>query len=140
MRLNYDCVRDVILKLEELLTIEYDKDSDSFELCTVDINQLYDSLQDKNYKIEDVLYVVKNLDEANYISATFEYGDGSITDCIITDITYEGNEFINKTRPIGIWKKIKDGFNKTGAISLPIISNVAASLITTLAKSNLGLP
>ena len=140
MRLNYDCVRDVILKLEELLTIEYDKDSDSFELCTVDINQLYDSLQDKHYKIEDVLYVIKNLDEANYISATFEYGDGSITDCIITDITYEGNDFINKTRPIGIWEKIKDGFNKTGAISLPIISNVAASLITTLAKSHLGLP
>lgn len=140
MRLNYDCVRDVMLKLEELLKIKYHNDSNSFELCIVNINQLYDSLQDKEYTIEDVLYVVKNLNEADYISAKFQNGGGSITDCVITDITYEGNEFINKIRPIEIWKKIKNGFIKAGAISLPIISNVAASLITSLAKSSLGLP
>lgn len=139
MRLNYSCIRDVLLKLEELLTIKYDEEFDSFELCIVDIDQLYDSLQDKKYTIEDVLYVVKNLKEADYISAELKYGDGIITSCTITDITYEGNEFLNKIRPKEIWDKIKAGLSKTGAVSLPIISNVATSLITTLTKSFLGL-
>lgn len=139
MRLNYDCVRDVLLVLEELLTIEYDEDSESFELNTVDINEVYDSLSDTNYTIEDVLYAVKNLDEADFISASIDYGDGCITDCIIDNITYEGNEFINKIRPIDMWSKIRNGFIKVGSVSLPIISEIATSLTTSFISSRLGL-
>lgn len=139
MRLNYDCVRDVLLKLEELLTIEYDEDSESFELQFTDIEQLYNSLSE-DYKIEDVLYTVKNLDEAGFISASFNYGDGCITDCIISDITYEGNEFIDQIRPKDIWSKIKSGFVKVGAVSLPIISDVASSLASSFISAKLGLP
>ena len=105
-----------------------------------DIHQLYDNLSDTKYTIEDVLYTVKLLDEAGFISASMNYGDGRIVDCIIIDITYEGTEFINKVRPKDIWTKLKGGFVKAGAISLPVISDVANSLLTSLVKSYIGLP
>lgn len=139
MRLNYDCVRDVLLKLEELLTIKYDENSESFDFDMVDIKQLYDSLSNTDYTIEDVLYTVKILDGADFISASMNYGDGRIVDCIIIDITYEGTEFINKVRPKDIWSKLKGGFVKAGAVSLPIISSIASSLVTSLVKSHIGL-
>lgn len=140
MRLNYDCVRDVLLKLEELLTIKYDENLNSFNRSMTDIHQLYDNLSGAKYTIEDVLYTIKILDEAGFILASMDYGDGHIVDCIIVDITYEGTEFINKIRPKDVWSKLKSGFAKVGAFSLPVISDVANSLLTSLVKSYLGLP
>ena len=139
MRLNYDCVRDVLLELEKLLSIKYNEDSESFKFSMVNVNQLYDGLSDKDYTIEDVLYAVKNLNEADFISAHMNYASGCLVECIVTDITYEGNEFINKIRPNDIWIKLKNAFAKIGSFSIPIISNVATSLATSLISDKLGL-
>lgn len=130
MRLNYDCVRDVLLELEKLLSIKYNEDSESFKFSMVNINQLYDSLSDKDYTIEDVLYAVKNLNEADFISAYMNYGDGGLVECIVTDITYEGHQFLQNIRPKKIWDKSKSVFQNIGTVSVDIIKSVASTVIS----------
>lgn len=139
MRLNYDCVRDVLLKLEELLLIKYDNKSDSFSFNRINIKQIYESFPDKKYSMEDILYTVKNLSEAGFISAPALYGCGNLTTCFVTDITYNGNEFINKVRPDTVWEKIKKALRKVGSVSLPIISEIASSLASAGLAAMLNL-
>ena len=140
MRLNYDCVRDVLLKLEELLLVEYHEESDSFGFNRVSIKQIFKSFSKEKYSSEEILYTVINLGEADYISVSTHYGCGELTACFVTAITYNGNEFINKIRPDTIWGKIKKAFTKIGSVSLPIISEVASSLAVTGISSIIGSP
>ncbi len=137
MHLNYDCVRDVLMKLEDLLTCEY-KD-DCFYFNQVNIHQLYESLSSKGYSIEDVLYAVQNLEQSGLIKAKFTYASNKLVFCFISAITSQGNEFISKIKSDDVWSKIKSGIGKVGSVSLPIISSVASSLVTSLVKSHIGL-
>ena len=138
MHLNYDCVRDVLMKLEDLLTCEYK--NDCFYFNQVNIHQLYESLSDKGYSIEDVLYAVQNLEQSGLIKANLTYASNKLVFCLISAVTAQGNEFISKIQSDDVWSRIKSSIAKVGSFSLPIISNVATSLITSLAKSYLGLP
>lgn len=127
MKLNYDCVRDVLLKLEELLICEYSDDTITLKwLC---IDELYSALS-SNYSIEDVFYSVYNLEQADFLKAKFQYGCGSITDCIILDITYSGHQFIEQIRPKTVWDKSKSVFKNLGTISIDIIKSVTSTVIS----------
>ena len=140
MRLNYDCVRDVLLALEKLLQVEYDPDSECFNTNSVNINEIYDAIPVNNYSLEDVYYTIKNLDEAGYINAEPLYGDGTVIDYDVFDITFYGNEYINTIRPDEFWKKLRKALLKVGAFSLPIIANISTSLATSMISSQLNLP
>ena len=93
----------------------------------------------QGYSIEDTLYSVLNLNEAGYINASLDYNDGKLTDCLITGITYDGNEFLNKIRPEKVWTKIKKTVNSVGSVTLPVISEIATSVLTSFFKAKLGL-
>lgn len=128
MRLNYDCIRDVLLELEEMLTCNYT--DQNFHTNEVDIENLFDKLSDKNYTIEEIFYSVKNLEQAKFIIADFKQADDGIIDCEIFDITYEGHEFINKVRKDKVWNKVKDKVMSTGAsVTLSVISKLTTDTI-----------
>ena len=55
MRLNYDCVRDVLLKLEELLLVEYHEESDSFGFNRVSIKQIFKATPHNCEVIENMI-------------------------------------------------------------------------------------
>lgn len=137
MRLNYDCVRDVLLTLEQLLQIKYD--NGSFAFSNVDIERLYKSMP-TDYSIKDTLYSVLNLKEAGYIKASLNYGDGKLTNCFINKITYSGNEFLDKVRPKTRWEKIKEAIKKIGTVTIPLISEISTSIVTSAIKTEFGLP
>ena len=138
MRLDYDCVRDVLLALEEMLQCTTRNNIIHFQ--GVELDDLTEKLSNKGYSAETIFYSAYNLEQAEFIRATAQYGDGGVTRYIISDITYEGHQFLGKIRPDSIWKQIKNGFSRVGAISLPIISSVATSLTTSLIKAQLKLP
>lgn len=128
MKLNYDCVRDVLLSLEELLTCEYS--NEIFVFNEISIEELYEKLSDKNYRIEDVLYSVNNLEQAGFIKADFLSADGGIVCCDISNITYEGHQFLQNIRPKKVWDKSKSIFQNIGTISVDIIKSVTSTVIT----------
>ena len=68
MKLNPDCIRDVLLYLEENLTYNHERQG-SIEHNTIKIQKIAENLHSqKGYEIDDVNYSVEKLIEIRYIS------------------------------------------------------------------------
>lgn len=121
MKLNKDCIRDLLLYLEENLNYK-DK---------VTIN----TLKLKNYTKDELMYTADRLIEANYINAKICWNSMTSYLIVVNSLTYIGHQFLDTIRDDGIWKETKSKASKIASISLPILQELAASFI----KTKLGL-
>lgn len=123
MRINYDCIRDVLLCLEDLLVL-----NDELEMSSIIISDLCEKLPD--YSKQDIAYSLVMLDEADYIHAAIPSADDCILDIIVTGITFEGHKYLDTIRTSVVWEETKKTF-KEKAIEMTIetIMLVAKSII-----------
>ena len=122
MKLNYDCVRDVLLAVEKTETID-----ENLSLTPLKVVKLFDELPE--YKDNEILYTVEKLKEADYINAAISFAAGHYIDGFISSITYSGHEYLDNIRDPKVWRKVKNVLDKAGAITLPLISQAAQMLI-----------
>ena len=124
MKLNPDCIREVLLYLEEL---PYH--------ATASIPDISNSL--KKFSREDVEYTCLQLHEAGLIRATIKHLPSSNYDYIkeITDITYQGHQFIEGIRNPKAWKAVKSGCESVGNFALKTISSIAEGIATAAIQS-----
>lgn len=123
MKLNPDCVRSVLLYLEENQLMD-DKGL---------INPIYSSkLPDKltKYKNSDVLYSIKQLDEYGYIE-TRQFDTVNYSSAIL-DITPYGHEFLKNIHNDTTWNKTKEIAQQVGSTSLNTLANIASSVVASL--------
>lgn len=113
MKLVHDCVREVMLYLEE--NLEYNRSLKTSVLAQ----------NIKSYSLEEINYTCSKLDEAGYISIN-HYIDGSID---IEEISYNGHQFLDTIRDNKIWKQVKAEASKLSGLSLPILQQLAQSII-----------
>lgn len=118
MKLDYDCVRDVLIYLENNLSY-----NDSYPATDIKLS---------NYSMEEILYTVSLLYDANYIEAipleTFNFKS-----FYIKSLTMSGHELLDNIRDNNVWKKIKDKISKvTSSASLSILNSVASAFLTDL--------
>lgn len=113
MKLIHDCVRDVMLNIENNL-------KDNSILQTTSIQKDNDK-----YSIEDINYTCKKLAEANYITIE-QYIGGEI---IVCSMTFAGHQFLDNIRDNKIWKQTKKEAAQISGISLPILQQLAQSII-----------
>lgn len=113
MKLIHDCVRDVMIYAEDNLRPKNTINTTSIKL------DCYDS--------EDVKYTCLKLIEAGYVTGHHDI----LGNVVITDITYNGHIFLDSIRDDGVWKETKSKISKIASVSLPIIQQVAAAIITT---------
>lgn len=117
MKLNPDCIRDVLLELEKQ---EYN--------TRTHINDLIEKLT--QYSKEDIEYSCLKLLEGGYIvgnSSLTSYRNIPLVDDIF-DITYKGHEFLNTIRPVSRWNKLKSIGNTAGSFSLKLIKDVGTKI------------
>ena len=127
MKLNTDCIRDVLLYLEENLKIE------NRNFVSITLSTLQEDLS--KYPAEDVFYTIYNLSEARFVDCKW----GVITNenyrhCDISNITYRGHQFLESVRPETIWQKTKTVASKVGVHTLEFIESVARDVAVELAK------
>lgn len=116
MKLNQDCVRDVLIYLEENLS--YDD-----RMNAADINL-------PDYTMEEILYTIDLLNEAEYIKTI---PLKALNSFFITSLTMSGHELLDNIRDDTVWKKIKHKIESvTSSVSLPILNSVASSVLTEL--------
>lgn len=113
MKMNHDCMRDILLHLENL---NFD---DLVETNSIVI---------KNYSHEEIVYHVEKLLEAQYLNA-YNVSTMSGRGYIIKSITYHGHLFLDNVRPDDVWIKVKNISKSIGTVSLEILSNTAARII-----------
>lgn len=127
MTLNYDCIRDVLLYLED--TLEYTNDMVAMTHKRLSINNIASALS--SYFKEDVQYTTEKLFEARYIRIADIIHDknGYITSGYVDDITWEGYNFLNNIREKSIWEATKQGAKKVGAMSISAISMISFEIV-----------
>ncbi|MGI2294179.1 DUF2513 domain-containing protein [Paenibacillus sp. GXUN7292] len=126
MKLNHDCVRDI------LLTIESELDVDGFMLSTK--LQEHDNLAKYSYK--EILYCSIRLREAGFIETIGTDITSSVGRILkIRGLTYDGHLFLDNVRDNSRWSKVKETAKSSGVVAI----NLLAALAETYAKKALGL-
>lgn len=116
MRLNPDCIRDIILFIEE--------NTDSRK--GVNAKQLIESYP--NYT-EDVLeYHVNYLKDAYLIQGVSKYMGGGYS---IRDLTPQGHEFAQNIHNDTNWNKVKESAKAVGSFSIDTLQKIAVNVIST---------
>jgi hypothetical protein len=134
MRLNPDCVRDVLLVLES--NIMYNADSSTTEIKPVAWNALYENENLLlHHAASDIKYTVQKLAEAEFISVSVNIAGHAWVSCDVIDITWNGHEFLNTVRGKTIWEATKDRANKLGGFSLKAITTIASAIIQGVASN-----
>lgn len=117
MRLNYDLIRDIMLK------VEFEADG-SANISPKKLAEAYFS----NYDLDVVLYHIKYIRDSEMIEP--KSGPEFI------DLTPKGHEFLNTIRDDTVWKKTKKKVQSClDSASLTLLAKVAE----TIASSFLGL-
>lgn len=112
MRLNSDCVRDVLLAIEK-----YQSPNTSIEL-----SYLAKTPELAKYSKDDLKFTLQALENAKFVELSFDYSG----ETYIEQITWKGYEFLDSIRSPKIWRKIKKTVNSVGTVSLPVLINLAS--------------
>lgn len=122
MKLDYDCIRDVLLICEDKLQLTSNLSWEIMNLST------FCSFLSK-YSREEIAYTLILLDEAGYVDCQVVESDWNIIDIRVSRLTYCGHEFLSSIHSGSIWKKVLKIINDLGPVSLPIIQNIASQLL-----------
>ena len=129
MKLNPDCIRNVLFAIEDLST--------STSILTSD--QLLETRFLSKYTMNEVIYHLNQLYLSNYIIVPDKHKwiDGTF---LVKDLSPTGHEFISDIRKDTNWNKVKTISKEVGTETLTSIKSIAESIISSTIKSYLGLP
>lgn len=123
MKLNYECIRALLLYFEENLKVNSHGLSEGIKVKNIDLNKEFPSFPN-----EEIYYSIRKLVEANYIIA--RNPKMSPRKMIIDEISLEGHEFIDASRNNSNWKKAIEVVKKHGGgITLDILKRILIQLV-----------
>lgn len=124
MKLNIDCVRDLLLAIESEVNFTED-----LKYLSININSLCESDFLKKYQKQDICYAALKLNEGGFVDLKLTYGDNRITSILIDSLTYEGHQFLESIKPPNVWVKTKNKAAKIGSFAIDIVSQIAIDYI-----------
>lgn len=128
MKLNPDCVRDILLAVEEATGFHK-----AFEYS---IGEKKPKMLG-NYSFEEVLYHIRQCEFSGFLYECNYYGNGGYV--VVDDLTPTGHEFLSNTRKNTVWEKVKEVGDEIGSDSLKSLAAIAGQMILQLIKSKLPL-
>lgn len=108
MKLNPDCIRDILSEVEF--------HADSFQSFRYDSEDCHASALNA-YTRNEILYHVQQCKSNNLIESYEEFGGGEII--YISDLTPDGHAFLAFSKNPDFWSQVKEKFSKLGATVLP---------------------
>lgn len=127
MKLNPDCIRDILLVIEEKTSYSnsWDWDFDKFDEPTLNA-----------YSQEEIMYHILQCKKAGLIDGCeFYCGYDAGT---ISDLSPSGHQFLADIRSESVWNKTKDISQNIGSNSLDVLKQISAGVLTALIQSYLG--
>lgn len=119
MKLNPDCIRDILLTVEEHTGhSKFMRYPDKIE---------YELL--KPYPKDEVFYHINQCKLSGLLTKV----DWTMNpDCLIYDISPSGHEFLANIRSNTNWSKTKEIASKVGSFSLDALAKIAVNVVTSL--------
>ena len=124
MKLNHDCIRELMLYIEENLELG--------EMIDMSITTISD------FSEEDTIYSAVKLHEAGYLSGDVVQTLGGEYRAMIRGITWEGHKFLDTIRDNQVWSHTKTVLSKVSSASISFTSSVASQVLTNLISQSLG--
>nr|DAR97560.1 MAG TPA: multiple antibiotic resistance protein MarR/DNA family protein, HTH motif.67A [Caudoviricetes sp.] len=125
MRLNPDCMRDVLLVAEDNVPLN----------GSLSMGNLLSLLP--SYSKDELTYTCLKLNEGNLLNVLKMNSDNATSVANISDITYEGHQFLENIRNQSTWETVKQKLSLLGSSSVPVIVSVASQLMIEKIKSSL---
>ena len=127
MKLNPDCVRDILITVESM---------DYGNVWT--IKHLSKCLPE--YTEDELQYHCTKLHAAGYLDAiTIKMLRAPVQIARIHDLTYEGHQFLADIRSDTNWSKTKEIAKSVGSSSLNALKEIATGVVTSVIQNQLGL-
>lgn len=130
MKLNYDCIRDIMITIEN--------QTQPMAMTTQDFFALL-----PNYSSTELTYCCFRLKEAGYLTLyTFtppHTSNEMETIRLIGDLTFKGHEFLADIKPAKTWEKLSPALRKFGSASFSTIANIAGAITADIIKKFIGL-
>jgi hypothetical protein len=126
MKLNPDCVHDILLSVEEI--------------CTSDRGMNYNGGSNDNpkllnkYSCEEIIYHVQLCEKYGLILNVNYRKDDSVH-ILIKDLSPQGHTFIANVRKDDVWNETKSIAEKVGSLSLPTLAQISDNIITKRIES-----
>lgn len=114
MRLNHDCLRDILLYIEE---------NTSDKVNTISIKKLISDLPE--YDKDTIFYHIRQIGNAGLVDHV-GYGEGLPIDT--TCLSWQGHEYVDNIRDNKIWSKIKSSTKGFASISMPLLVKYAETV------------
>lgn len=129
MKLNIDCMRDILLTVEQA---DYEE--------TLNFHTLHERIP--KYSEEDLHYCLVKLDEAGLLEVVTipvmrQHLPGIKS---IHYLTMSGHEFLESIKSDNVWNRTKNVAFKIGSYSLSTLTNIATGVISELIKQQIMLP
>lgn len=127
MKLNPDCIRDILLCIESLDNVHYQ--------MRFDDETIPELLPD--YSLDEVYYHLRQCDLNNFLYKASHSLQGEWT---VMDLTPKAHEFLANIREDTIWNDVKSVSSKIGSKSISTLTQIASGVVTALIKAQLNLP
>ena len=126
MELKPDLIRDMLLYAESLSLGE-----------TAFPNDINESELRNKYTEDEIIYAISRLGEkdGNLLKGSVQYASNKPYMWYIGSPTFSGHQYLENIRDPKIWKLVKEKASVVGSVSLPILAELASSMI----KAKLGL-
>lgn len=134
MKLDHNCVRDVLLLLESVPNYTVNPDGE-VENNGIWFEYICDRLP--RYPQETIYYTLSKLSEGGYVNMATQWNENALGDCCVNDITYRGHEFLETIRPETVWEKTTAAAAKVGSFGLRMLEKVAESIAAAYFKDAL---
>lgn len=125
MKLNHNCVRDVLLFLESESNVITNVDGE-IEFVGTWLNEICE--KNPKYPQEDIFYTLSKLEEGGYIDMSVQWSGGGLSECCVNFITFAGHEFIEKIRQDSVWQKTLKIAGEVGIFSLKMLAKISESV------------
>lgn len=136
MKLNPDCVRDVMIALEDGLSVE--REPDRFTFISMNTSNVANILNADGpvYTSNEIAYVLLQLEEDGYIVTTARtICDDNRRHFDPKDVVYltpKGHSFVSKLRDGEGWEKTKKIAGAVGGISLSVIEAISSGIASAI--------
>lgn len=124
MKINHECIRDVMIYLESYNYYTLDSDGQVVP-NQIFIHNIFTALP--QYSEPDIFYSIFNLSQAGYLNISSDIKQYGIK-CAVNYITFNGHEFLEKIKSDNNWSKVKKGLNFLQDYSLSAISALASGI------------
>ena len=119
MKLNPDCIRDILLTVEETVSFG--------EVMRYDSDTAYTRLS--AYTPDEVMYHIEQCELSGLLTKVNLF---MAPGCLIHNLSPAGHEFLANIRNDTNWGKTKDVAKEVGSFSLTTLTQIAVNVVTAL--------